>query len=183
MNKKSSRSIRGIEGGGGNRQRPTTKRAPVTARSGRTATRTVGDVMVTDVVTLPPQSTLVEAALTMQRANVGMLPVVEGGEVRGVITDRDIVVRAIARNADLSTTRVDECLTDDVICAHPDWTTDQAMKAMADARVGRLPVVDQDDRLVGVVTLTSMAFRAPDKREAFDTSKEVSRRSARAGER
>jgi CBS domain-containing protein len=139
--------------------------------------------MVTDVVTLPPQSTLVEAALTMQRANVGMLPVVEGGEVRGVITDRDIVVRAIARNADLSTTRVDDCLTDDVICAHADWTTDQAMKAMADARVGRLPVVDEDDRLVGVVTLTSMAFRAPDKREAFDTSKEVSRRSARAGER
>src|SRR5687768_1044773 len=143
MNKKSSRSIRGIEGRGGHSQRPTTKRAPVTARSGRTATKTVADVMVTDVVTLPPQSTLVEAALTMQRANVGMLLVVESGEVRGVITDRDIVVRAIARNADLSTTRVDECLTDDVICAHPDWTTDQAMKAMADARVGRLPVVDR----------------------------------------
>jgi CBS domain-containing protein len=183
MKKKSSRSIRAIEGGRGRGQRPTTKRAPVAARSGQTATRSVGNVMVTDVVTIPPHSTLVEAALAMRQANVGMLPVVEGGKVRGVITDRDIVVRAIARKADLSTTRVDDCLTDDVICAHPDWTSDQAMKAMADARVGRLPVVDENDRLVGVVTLTSMAFRAPDKREAFDTSKEVSRRSVRAGER
>jgi CBS domain-containing protein len=143
----------------------------------------VENVMVADVVTIAPSASLVEAARAMEQANVGMLPVVEGREVRGVITDRDIVVRAIARDADLANTRVAQCLTDDVVCARPDWTTDQAMKAMADARVGRLPVVDEGDRLVGVVTLSSMAFRAPDKREAFDTSKEVSRRSARAGER
>ena len=147
------------------------------------AARTVESLMVTDVVTIAPSATLVEAAREMERANVGMLPVVEGGEVRGVITDRDIVVRAIAREADLASTRVEQCLTSDVVCAHQDWTTDQAMKAMADARVGRLPVVDEDDQVVGVVTLSSMAFRARDAREALDTSKEVSRRSARAGER
>lgn len=139
--------------------------------------------MVTDVVTVAPSATLVEAARAMERANIGMLPVVDGQRVRGVITDRDIVLRGIARDADLSSTRVEQCLTEDVICARPDWSTDQAMKAMADARVGRLPVVDKTDRLVGVVTLSSMAFRAPDQREALDTSKEVSRRSARAGER
>jgi CBS-domain-containing membrane protein len=54
------------------------------------------------------------------------------------------------------------------------------MRAMGDAQVGRLPVVDDDNRLVGVVTLSSMAFRAPDKDEALGTAQEVSRRSARA---
>jgi CBS domain-containing protein len=62
--------------------------------------RTVGDVMVTNVVTIVPSATLVDAARAMERGKVGMLPVVEGGEARGFITDRDIVVRAIACNAD-----------------------------------------------------------------------------------
>lgn len=64
--------------------------------------------------------------------------------------------------------------------ARPEWTTQQAMQAMSDAQIGRLPVVDDQDRLVGVVTLSSMAFRAPDKAEALETAQEVSRRSARA---
>ena len=89
--------------------------------------------MVSDVVTIAPSATLVEAARAMEQTNVGMLPVVEGRQVRGVITDRDIVVRAIARDADLTSTRVEQCLTADVVCARPDWSTDRAMKAMADA--------------------------------------------------
>jgi CBS-domain-containing membrane protein len=66
-----------------------------------------------------------------------------------------------------------------VICARPEWTTDHAMKAMGDAQIGRLPVVDSEDRLVGVVTLSSRAFRALDKGEALETAQDVSRRSAR----
>jgi CBS domain-containing protein len=109
-----------------------------------------------------------------------MLPVIENGRLRGVITDRDIVIRAVARDVEASSTRVGECLTPHVICARPEWTTDQAMHAMSEAQVGRLPVVDDQDQLVGVVTLSSMAFRAPDKGEALETAQEVSRRSARA---
>lgn len=162
---------------------PQRRKGPQPARGRRATAGTVEAVMVTDVVTVAPSATLAEAARTMERGNIGMLPVVEGRQVRGVITDRDIVVRAIARDADLSSTRVEQCLTKDVVCAHPNWSTDQAMKAMADARVGRLPVVDETDQLIGVITLSSLAFRAPEQREALDTSKEVSRRSARAGER
>jgi CBS domain-containing protein len=136
--------------------------------------------MISDVVTIDPSATLADAARAMEQANVGMLPVVENGRVRGVITDRDIVIRAVARDADASSTRVEECLTAHVICARPAWTTDEAMEAMGDAQIGRLPVVDDQDRLVGVVTLSSMAFRAPDKGEALETAQEVSRRSARA---
>jgi CBS domain-containing protein len=136
--------------------------------------------MIPHVVTIGPTDSLAEAARTMADANVGMLPVVENERVRGVITDRDIVVRAVAREADAAATQVSECLTDNVICAHPEWTADEAMNAMGDAQIGRLPVVDEEDRLVGVVTLSSMALRAHDKEEALETAQEVSRRSMRA---
>jgi CBS domain-containing protein len=140
----------------------------------------VGDVMVLDVVAIDPSESLASAARTMEETNIGMLPVIENGRLCGVITDRDIVIRAVARDADASSTQVGECLTPHVICARPEWTTDLAMQAMSGAQVGRLPVVDDQDQLVGVVTLSSMAFRAPDKGEALETAQEVSRRSARA---
>jgi CBS domain-containing protein len=136
--------------------------------------------MVADVVTIDPSASLADAARRMLDANVGMLPVVDGGRVVGVITDRDIVVRAVARQRDPATTSVRECLSKDVIPAHPDWPTAQAMITMAQAQVGRLPVLDDDQRLVGVITLSSMAFRSRHKAVALEAAQEVSRRSARA---
>ena len=115
----------------------------------------------------------------MKEANIGMLPVVEGERLLGVITDRDIVVRAVAQEADPASTAVGDCLSINAIVAHPEWSTEQAMQTMAQAQVGRLPVLDDDDRLVGVVTLSSMAFRAPEKDEALEAAQEVSRRSAK----
>ena len=91
------------------------KKGPQRAPGRRATAETVEAVMVTDVVTVAPSATLAEAARTMERANVGMLPVLDGRQLRGVITDRDIVVRAIARDADLSNTRVEQCLTEEVI--------------------------------------------------------------------
>jgi CBS domain-containing protein len=136
--------------------------------------------MVADVVTIDPSASLADAARRMQDANVGMLPVVDGDRVVGVITDRDIVVRAVARQRDPATTPVSECLSRDVIPAHPDWPTAQAIITMAQAQVGRLPVLDDDHRLVGVVTLSSMAFRSRHKIVALEAAQEISRRSARA---
>ena len=141
--------------------------------------RTVRDVMVKDVVCIDPASSLTDAARVMEDANIGMLPVVEDGKLLGVITDRDIVVRALAREADPAATAVGDCFSGDAIIAHPNWTTEHAMQTMARAQIGRLPVVDDDESLVGVVTLSSMAFRAPDKSGALETAQEVSRRSAR----
>jgi CBS domain-containing protein len=140
----------------------------------------VGDVMVTDVITVEPSASLMDAARIMDTENVGMLPVVADGRVLGVITDRDIVVRAISRGANPSGTTVHECLTPRVHLARGDWSTDEAMKTMGEAQIGRLPVVDENERLIGVVTLSSMAFRAADKGEALETAQEVSRRSSRS---
>jgi CBS domain-containing protein len=141
--------------------------------------RKVREIMVKEVVTIEPSASLTDAARAMEDANVGMLPVVQDGKVLGVITDRDIVVRAVAREADPASTAVGDCLSINAIVAHPDWTTERAMQTMAQAQVGRLPVLDDDDRLVGVVTLSSMAFRAPEKGEALEAAQEVSRRSAK----
>jgi CBS domain-containing protein len=148
-------------------------------RQGRSA-RTVRDIMVKEVVSIEPAASLTDAARAMEDANVGMLPVVQEGKVLGVITDRDIVVRAVAREADPAATAVGDCLSINAIVAHPDWSTEQAMQTMAQAQVGRLPVLDDEDHLVGVVTLSSMAFRAPEKAETLEAAQEVSRRSARA---
>jgi len=142
--------------------------------------RSVGDVMVREVETIDASASLGQAAQRMRDANVGVLPVVEGGRLRGVLTDRDIVVRGVARGTDPSGLRVAECASRDLVAARPDWPVQQAMDTMAMHQIGRLPVVDDGERVIGIVTLSSLALRSPRQDEALDTAKEVSRRSARA---
>ena len=140
----------------------------------------VKDVMVDVVVTIAPSATLAEAAALMRDSNVGILPIVGKGTVEGVITDRDLVVRAVAEGADPRLTEVAEFASVDTICARPDTPVDEAMEVMAECQVGRLPVVDYDNRLMGIVTLSSLALRSREKRETLHTAQEVARRSARA---
>src|SRR5262249_51968757 len=83
--------------------------------------RRVRDVMVPDVLTIDAPSTLIDAARRMKDANVGVLPVVENGRLRGILTDRDIVVRAIAQGSDPATTRVSQVATKELSCAQPEW--------------------------------------------------------------
>jgi CBS domain-containing protein len=139
----------------------------------------VQDVMVRDVVAVDASATLVEAAKKMREANVGVLPVMENGEVRGVLTDRDLVVRAIAREADPASTSVGDCATAGPRTARADWDVDQALTMMAEHQIGRLPVVDDRNRPVGIVTLSSLALRSCEDDEALLAAKEVSRRSAK----
>jgi CBS domain-containing protein len=144
------------------------------------ATQTmVGDVMVTEVVTIGPDASLTEAAALMRDANVGMLPIVDGGTLRGVVTDRDIVVRAIARGVEPVTTPVKDLDTEDVVYARPEWDIEEAMRLMAERQIGRMPVVDAEQHVVGVLTLSSLVLRARDQEKVLETAEEVARRSAR----
>jgi len=140
---------------------------------------TVNDVMIRNVVTIDASATLLQAAEVMRDANVGMLPVMEGDVLRGIVTDRDLVVRAMTRDIRPSEVSVEECLSEPPRCAEPDWTLDEAMEEMARQQVGRLPIVDAGGRVLGVVTLSSLALRSPKQQEALETAQEVSRRSAR----
>lgn len=141
---------------------------------------TVNEVMIRDVVTIDASGTLLEAAELMRDANVGMLPVMDEDVLRGIVTDRDLVVRAMTRDVRPSEVRVSECLSEPPRCAEPDWTVDEAMEEMARRQIGRLPIVDASGRVIGVVTLSSLALRSPKQQEALETAQEVSRRSARA---
>ena len=140
---------------------------------------TVKDVMISNVVTIDAAATLLQAAETMRDANVGMLPVMAGDVLRGIVTDRDLVIRAMTRDVRPSEAYVGDCLTEPPRCAEPDWSLDEAMEEMARQQVGRLPIVDPGGRIIGVVTLSSLALRSPRQQEALETAQEVSRRSAR----
>jgi CBS domain-containing protein len=141
---------------------------------------TVNEVMVRNVVTIDASATLREAAELMRDANVGMLPVMEGDVLRGIVTDRDLVIRGMTRDVSPSEALVEECLSEPPRCAEPDWSLEEAMEEMARQQVGRLPIVDPAGRVLGVVTLSSLALRSPKQHEALETAQEVSRRSARA---
>jgi len=142
--------------------------------------RRVADVMVRNVQTIDASMNLTQAAQRMRDSNVGMLPVVEGGRLKGIVTDRDLVVRGMASGADPSSMRVADVATHSLIAARPDWPVQRAMETMATHQIGRLPVIDENDRVIGIITLSSLALRSPQQTEALDTAKQVSRRSARA---
>jgi CBS domain-containing protein len=146
-------------------------------RSGPTR---VANVMVRGVVTIDSGATLREAAERMRNANVGMLPVVETDAVCGVITDRDLVVRAMTQDVRPSEGRVRDYVSAPPRCAEEDWTVEEAMEEMAAQHVGRLPVDDAGGRAIGVVTLSSLALRSRKQDRALETAQEVSRRSSRA---
>jgi CBS domain-containing protein len=140
----------------------------------------VRDVMVDEVVTIDPSATLADAARQMRDHNVGILPVIVDGELAGVITDRDLVVRALAEGADPMLTFVGEFASGAPIAVHPDTGLDETMEIMGEWQVGRLPVVDHDNRLVGIVTLGSLALRSRQGAETLHAAQAVSQRSARA---
>jgi CBS domain-containing protein len=139
----------------------------------------VKDVMVDEVLTIESTATMLEAAEKMRDANIGMLPVMEDGTLRGVVTDRDLVVRGLSRDQRPSEIEVADCLTEPARYAEPEWTLDDALVEMARQHVGRLPVIDSGGKIVGVVTLSSLALRAGSQEDTLDAAREVARRSAR----
>ena len=114
------------------------------------------DLMTTDVRTCAPDTPVSEVARTMEEADCGFVPVVDGGRVAGVITDRDIVLRAVARGRDIRTTTARECMTSPAVTVGPDTDAHAAADLMADKQIRRLCVVD-GGRLVGVVALGDLA--------------------------
>ena len=147
---------------------------------GRKSGGRVKNVMSTDVETIEPSASLKEAAQRMRNGNIGVLPVVEDQRLTGILTDRDIVTRGVARGLDPASVRVSDCATSGPVFARPEWRLDRAMSLMAEHQIGRLPVLDDADRLVGIVTLSSLALRGKREKETLKTARDVADRSARA---
>ena len=116
----------------------------------------VSDVMTRDVQTVRPDQTAREAASFMLRADAGSIPVTEGDRLIGMITDRDIAVRGVAQGHGPDTP-VRELMSNDIICARIDDDCDEVANKMSEAQVRRLPVVDEQERLCGIVSLGDLA--------------------------
>ena len=113
---------------------------------------TVRDVMTTDLITVRPDSTAVDAARAMRDNNIGPVLVVDGDEICGILTDRDITVEAVAAGKDPSTTKVIDLCTANVQTVTPDTSISEAVQLMKDNSIRRLPVVE-NGRPVGIVSL------------------------------
>jgi CBS domain-containing protein len=119
----------------------------------------VRDAMTTQPRSAEPSQSLVAAAQVMKRADIGSLPVVEEGRLVAVLTDRDIVVRAVAEGVDLNVTLVGDIASREPVTVGPEEDLDEALRLMARHQVRRLPVVDEQ-RLVGVLAQADVATEA-----------------------
>lgn len=124
--------------------------------------QTAQDIMTRDPETVAPEALLTEVAEIMRDADTGMVPVAEGGELRGIITDRDIVIRAIAEGRPPEECAAREVCTGAPATVAPGDDVGEVVRLMRDADVRRIPVVD-GARVVGVISLGDLAIeRDPD---------------------
>ena len=119
-------------------------------------TMKISEVMTTEVETIGADQTAREAASFMLRADAGSIPVCDGDKVIGMITDRDIAVRGVAEGRGPDTP-VSELMSDGIICAREDEDIQEVARRMSEEQVRRLPVLDAEDRLCGIVSLGDLA--------------------------
>jgi len=120
---------------------------------------TINEVMTRGVQIVHPHDTLQRAAQLMDELNVGALPVCEGKQLVGMITDRDITVRATAVGMGPGDHEVREVMTEQTRWCTAEQSTDDVMKQMGDVQIRRLPVLDQNGQIVGIVSMGDLATR------------------------
>ena len=137
----------------------------------------ISDVMTTDVETVSADQTAQDAAKFMLRAEAGSIPVCDGDKVIGMITDRDIAVRGVAEGRGPDTP-IRDLMTDGIVCAREDDDVQDVASKMSEAQVRRLPVLDAQDRLCGIVSLGDLS-RQTDGGSAGQALEGVSQRGGR----
>jgi CBS domain-containing protein len=122
----------------------------------------VSQVMTREVQTVRPDQPVQEAASFMLSSDAGSIPVTEGERLIGMITDRDIAVRGVAKGYGPDTP-VRELMTNDIICARENDDVEDVASKMSEAQVRRLPVIDEDERLCGIVSLGDLSRETDDE--------------------
>src|SRR5918911_1696680 len=136
--------------------------------------KSVKDVMTSNPQTIESSEPVMRAAELMKREDVGIAPVVEGGRLVGTITDRDIVVRVVAEGKDARQVVAREVASTELVTIDPQQDLDEALRLMARHQVRRLPVVEEDGRLVGVVAQADVAQEGED-RQTGEVVEQISR--------
>ncbi len=135
------------------------------------------EVMTSDPVTCKPGDTVVHAAGLMEREDVGLIPVVANGGKRlvGVVTDRDVALRVVAEERSPSQTPVSAVMSADPITCRPADGLDAALERMKEYQLRRIPIVDEQGQLVGIVSQADIALRTSETRETAEVVAEISR--------
>jgi CBS domain-containing protein len=134
----------------------------------------IRDIMTRDVECVWPDDTLQEAALRMKELDVGPMPVCDYDRVVGMLTDRDITVRAVAEGRDPRSTRVRDVMTRNVVSCSEDDGVEEAARLMQERQIRRLLVLDRDKRLIGIVSLGDLAAEAEDPYRMAEVRQDVS---------
>ena len=134
----------------------------------------LGEVMTRDVEVIGTNAPLKEAAAKMKALDVGLIPVCEGDELKGTLTDRDITVRATAEGRP-SKTKVSDIMSKEIAYCFEDQEIEEAMSLMEARQIRRLPILSRENRLVGIVSLGDLAVHTGQNELLGETLKEVSR--------
>ncbi len=135
------------------------------------------DIMTASVTTSVPRASLREVAALMRDGDMGSVPVVESGKLVGIVTDRDIVVRALSDGKGPDSP-VGDAMTTEIFSVRPDDFAFEAIRMMGDRQVRRIPVVNDDGSLAGIIAMADIALEMEDEREIAETLEEISSGSA-----
>ena len=133
--------------------------------------------MTKNVVYCSPNDTIVEVAELMKREDIGPVLIVDNDQSRtlvGIVTDRDIVLKVIAEGRDPNSTRVGDVMSKKLVTCHADDDIDQAMSAMAQFQLRRIPVVEDNMKLVGIISQADVATRVDEPGKTAEVVKEIS---------
>jgi CBS domain-containing protein len=125
--------------------------------------KTIHDLMTSNPSTIEPDKTVADAAKLMRDEDAGLIPIVEGQKLAGTITDRDIAIRVVAEGKDPQSSTVRDVMTSRLVTVDPDQDLDEALRLMAEHQVRRLPVVEEDGKLVGIVAQADIAKHTSDE--------------------
>lgn len=134
---------------------------------------------IREIMTQNPEAaqvtdSIMDVASMMRDLNVGFMPILDGNTLVGVVTDRDIVVRCVAEGCDIENSSIGEIMSSDLHVVSPDTDVEEAENIMEEFQIRRLPVLDENGMLVGVVSLGDIAVRTKDLEKAGEILEEVS---------
>lgn len=138
---------------------------------------TCKDVMTKNPVYALPHDTVAEVARLMKDKDIGPVPIVQdrdGTQLVGIVTDRDLAIKVVADGLDPVTTRVSDVMTTDVVTCREDDKIDKALNAMSKHQLRRIPVVDRNNMLVGIIAQADVATRMNEPEKTGEVVKEIS---------
>jgi CBS domain-containing protein len=139
--------------------------------------KTCADVMTKDPVCALPEDSVRKVAEVMRSQDIGPVPIVDSLDRRllvGIVTDRDLALKVVAEGRDPETTRVGDVMTGDLVSCREDDDVSKALNAMSNMQLRRIPVVDRDGRIVGIIAQADVATRLDEPEKTGEVVKDIS---------